>query len=90
MIPGSIERAGLRHAEANLDGRAAALRESGRGRPCGRNDRGANAGIYVAPGDAIGHEFPPQNSVLVYGTLTGYFLRTSASLHALTAVSPRD
>src|SRR6516164_278547 len=56
LLAGSRKRAGLRHAEPDLDG-FTALRKSGRGRPCGGNESGTDAGIYVAPGHAMGHGF---------------------------------
>ena len=54
------QRAGQRHAKADFDWAAGALRESARAqgrRNGGRNQRGADAGIDAAPGYAMSHVF---------------------------------
>src|SRR5215469_12500669 len=75
LLAGARERAGLRHAEADLDRRGATLREGSRraqgmGKGWG-NHSSANASIEAAPGDAVGHGFLQKNAVLYRLCLTG-------------------
>src|SRR5262249_22411713 len=68
LLAGPSKRAGLRHAEADLDG-FAALRKSGRRGQCGRKQGGADPGVNVAPRYLIAHGFPPESGVSIHGTL---------------------
>jgi hypothetical protein len=63
LLAGPGERAGLRHAEADLNRFAATLRVSRRPRERRREQSRADAGIDMAPRDAMGHGFPPQNGI---------------------------
>src|SRR6516165_7144424 len=68
LLARSRKRAGLRHAEADLDG-FAALRKSGCRDQCGRKQGGAEPGVNAASRYLIAHGFPPESGFSIHDTL---------------------